>query len=125
MGPLAYAGRFRSNLVYGYVNSDNPGFVSGDTFDNTNYAAADLIWTLYDKVTLGVEYLWGRRENEDGASGTGDSDVTWQTTAGVGYRFDKFEIAAAYRYMKWEFDDDSVLDDLEIKGPLVGARFVF
>jgi hypothetical protein len=57
--------------------------------------------------------------------GTGDSDVTWQTTAGGGYRFDKFEIAAAYRYMKWEFDDDSVLDDLEIKGPLVGARFVF
>ena len=67
-----WSDRFRSNLVYGYVNSDNPGFVSGDTFDNTNYVAADLIWTPYDKVTLGVEYLWGRRENEDGASGTAD-----------------------------------------------------
>jgi hypothetical protein len=62
--------RFRSNLVYGYVNSDNPGFVSGDTFDNTQYAAVDFIWTPYKPVTLGVEYLWGRRENKDGASGT-------------------------------------------------------
>jgi hypothetical protein len=62
--------RWRSNLVYGYVNSDNPEFVSGDTFDNTNYVATDLIWNPYKKVTLGVEYLWGRRENKDGASGT-------------------------------------------------------
>jgi len=65
-----WSDRWRSNLVYGYVNSDNPGFVSGDTFDNTNYVAADLIWNPYKKVTLGVEYLWGRRENKDGASGT-------------------------------------------------------
>jgi hypothetical protein len=62
--------RFRSNLVYGYVNSDNPGFVSGDTFDNTNYFAADLIWSPYKLTSFGIEYLWGRRENEDGASGS-------------------------------------------------------
>ena len=65
-----WSDKFRSNLVYGYVNSDNPEFVSGDTFDNTNYAAADLIWNPYKPVDLGVEYLWGRRENKDGASGT-------------------------------------------------------
>jgi len=62
--------RFRSNLVVGYVDSDNPGFVSGDTYDNTNYVAADIIWSPYKRVTIGFEYLWGRRENEDGASGT-------------------------------------------------------
>jgi hypothetical protein len=65
-----WSDRWRSNLVYGYVNADNPDFLSGDTYDNTNYVAADLIWNPYKKVTLGVEYLWGRRENEDGASGT-------------------------------------------------------
>ena len=64
-----WSDRFRSNLVYGYVNSDNPGFVSGDTFDNTNYAAADFIWTPYKNLDVGVEYLWGRRENKDGAAG--------------------------------------------------------
>jgi hypothetical protein len=61
--------KFRSNLVYGYVNSDNPGFASGDTFDNTNYVAADIIWSPYKLTSFGIEYLWGRRENEDGESG--------------------------------------------------------
>ncbi len=64
-----WADKWRSNLVYGYVDSENPEFVSGDTFDNTSYTAVDLIWTPYEKVTLGIEYLWGRRENKDGAAG--------------------------------------------------------
>jgi alkylated DNA repair dioxygenase AlkB len=64
-----WSDHYRSNLVYGHVDSDNPAFLSGDTFDNTSYAAADFIWSPYKEVTLGVEYLWGRRENKDGASG--------------------------------------------------------
>ena len=64
--------RFRSNLVYGYVNSDNPGFAGADTFDSTNYVAADFIWSPYKMTTIGAEYLWGRREDKDGASGTGN-----------------------------------------------------
>ena len=61
---------FRSNLVLGYVKADNPEFLDGDTFDNTNYAAANLIWTPYKSTTFGIEYLWGRRENKSGDSGT-------------------------------------------------------
>jgi hypothetical protein len=61
----------RSNLVYGYVYSDNPGFLSGDSYDNTRYVAANLIWNPYEMLTFGLEYLWGRRENKDGADGTG------------------------------------------------------
>ena len=60
---------YRSNLVFGHVDSDNPAFLSGDTFDNTSYTAVDFIWSPYEEVTVGVEYLWGRRENKDGASG--------------------------------------------------------
>jgi len=62
--------RFRSNLVYGHVDANNPGFLSGDVLDNTSYVAADLIWNPYKKLDVGVEYLWGRRENKDGAAGT-------------------------------------------------------
>jgi hypothetical protein len=32
-------------------------FLDQGTFDNTNYVAADLIWTPYKKATRGVEYL--------------------------------------------------------------------
>ena len=60
----------RSNLVYGYVNADNPGFLDGDVLENTTYLATDLIWNPGERITLGVEYLWGQRENKDGEDGT-------------------------------------------------------
>ena len=62
---------WRSNLVYGFAYADNPGFADGDLLDNTWYGAANIIWNPYEMVTFGLEYLWGRRENKDGADGTG------------------------------------------------------
>ncbi len=62
--------QFRSNLVYGFVNADNPTVASADALENTQYFAVDFIWTPFKTTTFGVEYLWGRRENKDGASGT-------------------------------------------------------
>ena len=58
--------------------------------------------------------------------GTGDSDLTWQALGGVGYRFEWFNLIAAYRYMNWDFGDDvKVLDDMDIHGPAVGIQFTF
>ena len=57
--------------------------------------------------------------------GTGDTDLTWQALAGIGYRFDRFDMVAGYRYLKWEFDDNSALDNLDISGPMVGGKFRF
>lgn len=65
-----WSDQWRSNLVYGHVNADNPEFVPGTTYDNTHYAAADLIWNPYQSLDVGIEYLWGRRENKDGSAGT-------------------------------------------------------
>ena len=62
--------KFRSNLTYGHVNVDNPASVPDDALESTTYASANFIWNPYKQLTLGVEYLWGRRENVDGASGT-------------------------------------------------------
>jgi hypothetical protein len=57
--------------------------------------------------------------------GTGESDLTWQAMAGIGYKFKWFHVNAAYRYLKWDFDKNAALDDLDISGPAVGIRFVF
>ncbi len=58
--------------------------------------------------------------------GTGDSDVTWQVFGGVGYRFERFDLVAGYRYMYWDFDDgEYIIDDMYISGPMVGAVFMF
>jgi hypothetical protein len=57
--------------------------------------------------------------------GTGQSDLTWQALAGIGYRFKWGDIQLMYRYLDYEFDSDVVLEDLSMKGPLLGARFYF
>jgi hypothetical protein len=57
--------------------------------------------------------------------GTGESDLTWQAFGGVGYRFKWFDLVAAYRYLRWDFADNQVLDDLYLHGPGVGIRFAF
>ena len=65
-----WAERFRSNLAFGYVEARNPTSVSPDTLKNTTYVATDFIWTPFPTTKLGFEYLWGRRKDQDGESGT-------------------------------------------------------
>ncbi len=57
--------------------------------------------------------------------GAGDSDLTWQAFAGVGYRFKKVDALLGYRYLDWDFDDNEVFDDLNLSGVFVGAKFWF
>jgi hypothetical protein len=62
-----------------------------------------------------------------GDVGTGDSDLTWQAIAMLGYRFDNFELNAGYRYLDFQFDkgDNDLMDELTVKGPFAGALFRF
>lgn len=57
--------------------------------------------------------------------GAGDSDFTWQAFGGLGYRFERFDILAGYRYLSWEFEDTAALDDLNLSGVGVGVKFYF
>jgi len=61
--------------------------------------------------------------------GTGDTDMTWQAFAGIGYEYENFDLIAGYRYMEWDFDDGGtggkVYNDLSISGPIIGAKFRF
>ena len=57
--------------------------------------------------------------------GTGQSDLTWQASAGLAYRFNWGDVSLQYRYIKWEFGSDSPLDNISFGGPLLAARFVF
>ena len=57
--------------------------------------------------------------------GTGESDLTWQGFAGLGYRFKRVDVLAGYRYLYWDFEDNAALDDLEISGVGAGIRFHF
>ncbi|MGI9517107.1 MAG: DcaP family trimeric outer membrane transporter, partial [Pirellulaceae bacterium] len=62
--------KMRSNLVYGYNSADNPDFIVGGALSSTLYSAANLVWNPTEKVTVGIEYLYGNRINQDDAKGT-------------------------------------------------------
>ncbi len=58
--------------------------------------------------------------------GTGDSDLTWQATAGVSFRAAKWvDLALVYRHLEWEFDSGKLLQDINFSGPAFGAIFRF
>ena len=61
--------------------------------------------------------------------GTGDTDLTWQAFGGVGYKFSKLDLIAGYRHLNYDFDDDDkgggTFNDLNISGPILGAKFTF
>jgi hypothetical protein len=65
-----WSDRYRCNVVYGYVEADNPAFVDGNLLKSTSYLAAYFIWSPFATTSLGFEYLWGRREDENGESET-------------------------------------------------------
>jgi len=57
--------------------------------------------------------------------GGGQSDLTWQALAGIGYRFGWGDATVAYRYLDYDFDSDYVVKDLTVKGPVFGATWRF
>ena len=61
---------FRSNVTFGHVSADNPSSMPVEALESTTYASVNIVWNPFKQITLGVEYLWGRRENINGASGT-------------------------------------------------------
>ncbi len=57
--------------------------------------------------------------------GAGDSELTWQGEASIGYRFGWGDVLATYRYIHYEKDDSRLIKDLDMYGPKVGVVFHF
>lgn len=55
--------------------------------------------------------------------GTGDSELTWQVAAGIGYSFPWGGLMAMWRYLDYEFDSNESISDLSFSGPMVGVQF--
>ena len=57
--------------------------------------------------------------------GTGQSNLTWQLFAGIGYMFNWGDIRLGYRYLEYDQDDDKLVQDLKLYGPILGVGFRF
>jgi len=78
----------------------------------------DGIVGLKGRVSFGDQLRWFVPYYAD--VGTGQSSLTWQAMAGLGYSYNWGEIVAAWRYIDYQFKSDSPIDSLNFNGPLVG-----
>lgn len=57
--------------------------------------------------------------------GTGESKLTWQVLAGIGYRFENFDTQLVYRHLEWNQGDTDLMQSLSFSGPGVALRWRF
>ena len=57
--------------------------------------------------------------------GTGDSSLTWQLSAGVGYSFSWGDLLLVYRHLELEHDPVDVVERMALSGPAIGVSFRF
>ena len=61
--------KWLANITYSPVKVDNNFGQPGATYQEANYLAVSLWWIPIPRLSLGVEYDWGQRENFDGQHG--------------------------------------------------------
>jgi hypothetical protein len=83
----------------------------------------DAVVGLKGRANVGADGKWFIPYYVD--VGTGQSQLTWQVSAGVGYRFGWGSVVATWRYLDYNFKSDSKLQSMTINGPTIGVAFQF
>jgi hypothetical protein len=96
LGVSAYADinwtdRWTSAIGYSFTKVDNTNFQDATAFHKGEYASANLLYSR-DSLLAGLEFLWGKRTDNDGESGT---DTRMQAT------------------FKWSFSSKNIWDWIE------------
>jgi len=61
---------WRSTFIYSWVDVENLDFQKGSAYAGTDRSTINLLWSPVPRIDVGGELIWGRRENNDGNSGT-------------------------------------------------------
>ena len=75
-----WSDQFRSTMSYGYVHLDNTASQAGTAYHETHYASLNVTWQLRERLSVGLEELYGYHDTKDGAHG----DV-YRSTVGLVY----------------------------------------
>lgn len=67
---LQWSKKLSSALGYSFTRVDNTNFQEATAFHKGAYASGNLLWAPADKLLAGIEFLWGKRTDNDGNSGT-------------------------------------------------------
>jgi len=88
---LQWSKQLSSSLGYSFDKVDNTNFQDGTAFHKGEYASANLLYSR-DSLLAGLEFLWGKRTDNDGDTG---SDTRMQAT------------------FKWSFSSNNIWDWIE------------
>jgi len=55
--------------------------------------------------------------------GTGQSQLTWQISGGIGYTYNWGSVFAVWRYLDYNFQSGKALENINMNGPMVGVAF--
>ncbi len=55
--------------------------------------------------------------------GTGNSDLTWQAMAGVGYSWKSIDAVVPWRHLDYDMGSDTPFQDLSMSGPQLAVVF--
>lgn len=101
------------------------GAAVGPNVRARTFSASDGLWdgVIGVKGHVDLNAKWTMPYHLD--VGTGQSDLTWQASAGLAYRFNWGDVSLLYRHIEWDIDSGSPLDNIRFSGPLLAARFVF
>ncbi|MGE3310259.1 MAG: DcaP family trimeric outer membrane transporter [Limisphaerales bacterium] len=76
-----WSDQFRSTATYGYVNIDNTAGQAETFYHTSHYASANIIWQLRQRLSIGLEGLYGIKEARNGV----DSGDHWRIQVGLVY----------------------------------------
>jgi hypothetical protein len=83
----------------------------------------DAIVGVKGRWTFGADRQWYVPYYLD--VGTGDSDLTWQGMAGLGYSFNSIDVTGVWRYLDYDLGDSTPIKSLYFNGPALGVTFRF
>jgi hypothetical protein len=81
----------------------------------------DAIVGVKGRAGLGADGKWFVPYYFD--IGTGESELTYQAMAGIGYRFGWGDAVASWRYLAYEMKSGNVIEQLDMNGPQIAAVF--
>jgi hypothetical protein len=80
-----------------------------------------MIFGVRGRLAFGAKKTWFVPYYLD--LGFGESDLTWQGIAGMGYAFRWGEVVAVWRYLYYDLQSGQAIADMNFSGPALGVTF--
>jgi hypothetical protein len=110
----------KETLGWSFIGTGPVGVATSGTKE-VNASLWDAIIGVKGVAYLGAEKKWFVPYYAD--IGTGQSDLTWQVNAGIGYRYNWGAVVASWRYLDYNMKSGDPIQSLTASGPLIGVNW--